>query len=72
MNPRLAVSILFILFAVTAFKPEANDAISKLKTLQHAWADTAPYPSRRHSAACERLTTAARQIHEVLALMRTK
>lgn len=42
MNSRLAVSILFALFAVTAFRTEANDAFKKLKTLQHSWVHKVP------------------------------
>jgi hypothetical protein len=41
MNPRLAVSILFVLVAVSAIRPEARDAFRKLQTLHHShsWAD---------------------------------
>jgi len=42
MNPRLTVSVLFVLFAIAAIRPQANDAFKKLKTLQYCWADTAP------------------------------
>jgi hypothetical protein len=42
MNSRLAVSILFVLFAVAGFRTEANDTFKKLKTLQHSWADKVP------------------------------
>lgn len=42
MNPRLTVSVLFVLFAIVAFRPQADGACKKLNTLQHCWAGMAP------------------------------
>src|SRR5215470_11691234 len=44
MNSRLTVSVLFVLFAIIAFRTQTNDACIKLRTLRHWWADEAADP----------------------------